>query len=307
MVYLNFTNLDSETQERLLSVSKEDVESRSGTELLQFAETHDKDYDTLLEEEAMRNLYSYDFVFNMWMPKHTIEAHPSRWAFFMGSWLVFRWVEHPKTNLGNSCLQSIGQPQSIPIPYLTASSPFKNVPIKRLRHKPFVPHSLFRFLLSWNFWEVRGCPQIINNLKSCIMKAIVKKSLEIPAKKHPKKSVVKKTADASVDKTYSLVVNLWIFRYEYYREQTNTVPSEDWREQDPWKRVFFFGVPVELLTLWKPKNGRFIFAAGKWCHLPAERIFEPEGMWVYLRCYIVAKFARQPNLIWLSKSPCSIG
>ncbi|MDF0706262.1 hypothetical protein D2V93_06555 [Flagellimonas taeanensis] len=65
MVYLNFTNLDSETQERLLSVSKEDVESRSGTELLQFAETHDKDYDTLLEEEAMRNLYSYDFVFNM--------------------------------------------------------------------------------------------------------------------------------------------------------------------------------------------------------------------------------------------------
>ncbi|SDQ90155.1 hypothetical protein [Flagellimonas zhangzhouensis] len=37
MVYLNFTNLDSETQERLLSDSKEDVESRSGTELRQFA------------------------------------------------------------------------------------------------------------------------------------------------------------------------------------------------------------------------------------------------------------------------------
>ena len=65
MVYLNFTNLNSETQKRLLSVSKEDVESRSGTELRQFAETHDKDYDALLEEEAMRNLYSYDFVFNM--------------------------------------------------------------------------------------------------------------------------------------------------------------------------------------------------------------------------------------------------
>ncbi|WP_108424537.1 hypothetical protein [Flagellimonas amoyensis] len=65
MIYLNFTNLDSETQERLLSSSKEDVESRSGAELRQFAETHDKDYDTLLEEEAMRNLYHYDFVFNM--------------------------------------------------------------------------------------------------------------------------------------------------------------------------------------------------------------------------------------------------
>ena len=37
MVYLSFTNLDSETQERLLSVSKDDVESRSGTELRRFA------------------------------------------------------------------------------------------------------------------------------------------------------------------------------------------------------------------------------------------------------------------------------
>jgi len=65
MIYLNFTNLDRETQKRLLSVSKEDVESRSGTELRQFAQAHDKDYKTLLEEEAMRNLYNYDFVFNM--------------------------------------------------------------------------------------------------------------------------------------------------------------------------------------------------------------------------------------------------
>ena len=65
MVYLNFTNLDSETQERLLSESKEDVESRSGTELCRFAETDDKDYEALLGDEAMRNLYNYDFVFNM--------------------------------------------------------------------------------------------------------------------------------------------------------------------------------------------------------------------------------------------------
>jgi hypothetical protein len=62
---LNFTNLDNETQERLLSVSKEDVESSSGTKLRQFAKIHDKDYEALLEGEAMRNLYNYDFVFNM--------------------------------------------------------------------------------------------------------------------------------------------------------------------------------------------------------------------------------------------------
>lgn len=48
MVYLNFTNLDTETQERLLSVSKEDVESRSGKELRKFAQAHDKDYEALL-------------------------------------------------------------------------------------------------------------------------------------------------------------------------------------------------------------------------------------------------------------------
>lgn len=59
------------------------------------------------------------------------------------------------------------------------------------------------------------------------MKAIVKKSLEIPAKKHPKQPIVKKSPDATVDKTYSLVINLWIFRYEYYREQTDTVPLKD--------------------------------------------------------------------------------
>lgn len=55
---------------------------------------------------------------------------------------------------------------------------------------------------------------------------MVKKSLEIPAKPHPKTSKVKKTTDASVDQTYSLVINLWIFRYEYYREQTTLVPTE---------------------------------------------------------------------------------
>lgn len=47
MIYLNFTNLDDETQERLLSSSKEDVESRSGIELRQFAQAHDKDYEAL--------------------------------------------------------------------------------------------------------------------------------------------------------------------------------------------------------------------------------------------------------------------
>ncbi|MER3374594.1 MAG: hypothetical protein RIM83_08145 [Allomuricauda sp.] len=47
MIYLNFSKVDNETQERLLSISKEDVESRSGNELRQFAQTQDLDHDGL--------------------------------------------------------------------------------------------------------------------------------------------------------------------------------------------------------------------------------------------------------------------
>jgi hypothetical protein len=65
MVYLNYNNLDEETQSRLLVISKEDVESRYGKELKAYAREHRLDYETLLEEEAQRNLYSYDYVFNI--------------------------------------------------------------------------------------------------------------------------------------------------------------------------------------------------------------------------------------------------
>lgn len=65
MIYLNYTNLDKETQERLLSMSKEEVENRFGKQLKNYAQQQDVNYDILLEEEAIRNLYNYDFVFNM--------------------------------------------------------------------------------------------------------------------------------------------------------------------------------------------------------------------------------------------------
>ncbi|MCB0460057.1 MAG: hypothetical protein KDC74_08590 [Flavobacteriaceae bacterium] len=65
MIYLTYNNLDEETQSRLLVISKEDVESRYGKELKAYAREHHLDYDVLLEEEAQRNLYSYDYVFNI--------------------------------------------------------------------------------------------------------------------------------------------------------------------------------------------------------------------------------------------------
>ena len=65
MVYLNYNNLDAETQNHLLSVSKEDIESKHGDKLKSYAQEHHLNYNTLLNEEAIRNLYNYQYVFNI--------------------------------------------------------------------------------------------------------------------------------------------------------------------------------------------------------------------------------------------------
>ena len=65
MVYLNYNNLDAETQLRLLSSSKEDMEHKFGKQLKTYAKEHHLDYDVLLDEEATRNLYNYQYIFNI--------------------------------------------------------------------------------------------------------------------------------------------------------------------------------------------------------------------------------------------------
>src|SRR5690606_26085006 len=65
MVYLNYNNLDNDTQNRLLSMSKKDVESRFGEQLKNYAREHYVNYEALLEEEAIRNLYNYKYIFNI--------------------------------------------------------------------------------------------------------------------------------------------------------------------------------------------------------------------------------------------------
>lgn len=65
MIYLNYNNLDAETQERLLQNSKMDVESRHGNDLKAYALKHHLDFEALLHEEAVKNLYSYTYVFNI--------------------------------------------------------------------------------------------------------------------------------------------------------------------------------------------------------------------------------------------------
>lgn len=65
MVYLNYNNLDNETQQRLLNISKEDIESKNGEDLKAYAEENHIEYDTILYEEAVKNLYNYKYVFNI--------------------------------------------------------------------------------------------------------------------------------------------------------------------------------------------------------------------------------------------------
>tara|TARA_R110002033_G_scaffold66981_3_gene117987 strand:- start:32952 stop:33149 length:198 start_codon:yes stop_codon:yes gene_type:complete len=65
MVYLNYNNLDDETQQKLMLASKEDVEHKFGKDLKKYAKENHINYDSLLSEEAMRNFYSYSFVFTI--------------------------------------------------------------------------------------------------------------------------------------------------------------------------------------------------------------------------------------------------
>lgn len=65
MIYLNYSNLNEETQKRLFENSKKEIQERFGDDIRIYAVKNHIDFETMLEEEAQRNLYSYDFVFNM--------------------------------------------------------------------------------------------------------------------------------------------------------------------------------------------------------------------------------------------------
>ncbi len=63
MIYLNYSNLNEETQTQLLENSKKEIQERFGDDIRNYADENQIDFETMLEEEAQRNLYSYDFVF----------------------------------------------------------------------------------------------------------------------------------------------------------------------------------------------------------------------------------------------------
>lgn len=62
---LNFNNLDADTQERLMEQSKREVEQKCGTDMKEYAKENHLDYQEILEEEAIKNLYNYKFMFTI--------------------------------------------------------------------------------------------------------------------------------------------------------------------------------------------------------------------------------------------------
>ncbi len=62
---LNFNNLDGETQEKLMQQSKQEVAQKYGEDLKKYAAENYLDYDSLLEEEAIKNLYNHKFKFTI--------------------------------------------------------------------------------------------------------------------------------------------------------------------------------------------------------------------------------------------------
>ncbi len=70
---LNFNNLDSETQEKLMQRSRQEVGQKCGEDIKVYAEVNHLDYGILLEEEAIKNLYNHKIKFTV-----LYQLHPSK-------------------------------------------------------------------------------------------------------------------------------------------------------------------------------------------------------------------------------------
>ncbi|MCX2838270.1 hypothetical protein OQ279_08900 [Salinimicrobium sp. MT39] len=65
MVFLNFSDLSEGAQNRLLKNSKKDVERKFGDDIRNYAKEHCANFEVMIKEEALRNLYSYAYKFNI--------------------------------------------------------------------------------------------------------------------------------------------------------------------------------------------------------------------------------------------------
>ncbi len=65
MVQLNYNNLDADTQQQLLSKSKQEIEQRYGKDLKAYAKENGLNSDEVLDEEAIQNMYNYKYTFTI--------------------------------------------------------------------------------------------------------------------------------------------------------------------------------------------------------------------------------------------------
>jgi hypothetical protein len=65
MIHLNFSDLNEEAKERLLESSKRDVENKFGSDIRSHTKENQTDFETMIEEEALRNLYTFKYVFKI--------------------------------------------------------------------------------------------------------------------------------------------------------------------------------------------------------------------------------------------------
>ena len=64
--YLNFSNLNKETQDIIIQDTIHDLEVTEGKEVLEAdAKAMNIDYETYITEKAERHLYNFDFIFRI--------------------------------------------------------------------------------------------------------------------------------------------------------------------------------------------------------------------------------------------------
>ena len=62
-IYINFTDLNDETREDILSLAVEDIRK---SELKEIVKTYGKERaDEIITERAERKIYEYDYIFNV--------------------------------------------------------------------------------------------------------------------------------------------------------------------------------------------------------------------------------------------------
>lgn len=65
MIHLNFSHLTQEIQEELFMMAREHVEHLYKDSIRSHCDKNGGDYNKLMDEEAIKMLYTYDYVFNI--------------------------------------------------------------------------------------------------------------------------------------------------------------------------------------------------------------------------------------------------